>query len=288
MKKRAPEIYKERLWWERLSEFPVHAVTGVILRQHNRRQLTQILRDILCDFPGLQEFHYEPWRRVHDLDQADTDNFTPKYQESYDPAWGQQVIRIRNFWAPEELARISRKLEHLSISFMGDASDFIRVCEPLSLWEWSNLTSLALTSRLLAPYESTTKIGDVLRTAANVAMRMPKLRVMEIWNGQDGLAALFQYRSIGYWQRPVITWRATWDYALQPAVIRAWEEVGIKHRGENPWNDCVVVNEHLNAADVSCHGDAIHHLKLSSSVIRPVSLHQIRTENRILEGVHEW
>ncbi|KAE9571305.1 hypothetical protein CGMCC3_g12569 [Colletotrichum fructicola] len=184
------------------------------------------------------------------------------------------------------LAKASLQLEILSVSFMVDASHFLCGCE--CLWEWPNLTSWTLTSRLLAPNESTTKIGDMLRTAAQVAMRMPNLRVMKIWNGQEGLAALFQYKSMGHGQRPVTTWRATWDYALQPSVIQAWKAVGIEHQGEHHWNDCVVFKELLNVGDVRCHGDAIHHLKLSSSVIRPVSLHQIRTESQILDGVYEW
>ncbi|KAI8309827.1 hypothetical protein K4K61_001362 [Colletotrichum sp. SAR11_59] len=184
------------------------------------------------------------------------------------------------------IAHVSLQLEHLSASFMVDASHFFSGCEPS--WQWSSLISLALTSGLLAPDAKTTQIGAMLRTAAKVAMRMPKLRVMEIWDGREGLAALFQYKSMGHGQRPVITWRATWDYALESSVIQAWKAVGMEHQGDHHWNDCVVVKELLNVDDVRCHGDAIHHLKLSSSVIRPVSLHQIRTESRILDGIYEW
>ncbi|KAH9232622.1 hypothetical protein K456DRAFT_1839384 [Colletotrichum gloeosporioides 23] len=304
MKKMATEADKQRqIWWERLR--PVPAVTGVILRQQNRRQLTEILGNILFRLSGVQELHYEPWRRSWHFDQEEADkihrtwvtrtlpkkfknlrklvifeNFTQKYPEIFDP------FQMPTPKMCKAIAHASLQLEHLSASFMADASHFFSGCEPS--WKWSNLTSLALTSQLLAPDATTTQIGAMLRTAAKVALRMPKLRVMEIWNGREGLAALFQYKSMGHGQRPVITWRATWDDALQPSVIQAWKAVGIEHQGEHHWNDCVVVKDLLNVGDVRCHGDAIHHLKLLCSVIRPVSLHQIRTENRILERAHEW
>lgn len=55
---------------------------------------------------------------------------------------------------------------------------------------------------------------------------MPKLKTMEIWNGLEGLAALFKYEFIpGHRQRSVITWRATWPSILESQVIDAWEEV---------------------------------------------------------------
>ncbi|KAH0432664.1 hypothetical protein CcaCcLH18_06240 [Colletotrichum camelliae] len=241
--------------------------------------------------------------RAHEVNSQEAGSMTENYSHSFETEYPQQwqwlegivdlkeaesckPVRIPTPKVSKAIAHASFKLEHLSASFLVDASHFFSGCKPSR--KWRKLSSLALTSRLLGPNASTTEIGVMLRTAAKVAMRMPKLRVMEIWNGREGLAALFQYKSMGHGQRPVITWRATWDYALQPSVIRAWEAVGIEHQGKHDWNDCVVVKEILNVGAVRCHGDAIHHLKLSSSVIRPVSLHQIRTESRILDGVYEW
>jgi hypothetical protein len=80
----------------------------------------------------------------------------------------------------------------------------------------------------------------------------------------------------------VITWRGTWEFALRSPVIQAWEAVALKHRGHGS----VIVKELLDAGAVKCHGDAIHHLKLLTQVIRPVSLRQIQMEHIIREGVH--
>ena len=46
-----------------------------------------------------------------------------------------------------------------------------------------------------------------------------------------------------------------------------------------------MVQERLDEATIKSHGDAIHHLMLSSKVIRPISLQQIQTEQKTLEGV---
>ena len=43
--------------------------------------------------------------------------------------------------------------------------------------------------------------------------------------------------------------------------------------------------EWLDEAAIKSHGDAIHCLMLSSQVIRPISLQQIREEQEALDGV---
>lgn len=177
------------------------------------------------------------------------------------------------------VASASLQLESLSASFMVDACDFFKSREPS--WEWPNLTSLVLTSRLLTPDESTIKIGDLLQAAAAAAMKMPKLETMEIWNGRKGLAALFRYQSIGGGRPAVVTWKGTWDFALEPPVIRAWEAVALSHRGFG----LTIVKELLHPSVIETHGDSIHCLKHSTPVIRPVSLHQIRMEHKISRGV---
>lgn len=194
-----------------------------------------------------------------------------------------ELIRTPTFDLSRTVANTSLKLEHLSASFMVEAEYFFYAREPS--WEWPNLTSLALTSQLLAPDESPANIDNMLQAAAAAAMKMPNLETMEIWNGREGLAMLFRYhRSIGSTQPPVITWRGTWEFAMQAPAIRAWEAVALKHRGCGS----VIVKELLDVGVIQSHGDAIHHLKFSSTVIRPVSLRQIRMEHRIRVGVVDW
>ncbi|KAJ4855376.1 uncharacterized protein T069G_10934 [Trichoderma breve] len=158
------------------------------------------------------------------------------------------------------------------------ASPFFNI-EPS--WEWPNLTSLVLTSKLLAPDKSPIEIGAMLQAAAAVATKMPQLKTMEIWNGRKGVAALFKYQVFHDIQQARIIWRGTWEYIMEPSVVRAWEAFVQQHHG---WR-LDLTQELLDEAAIKSHGDAIGYLRLSGQVIRPISLQQIRIEQRALKGV---
>jgi hypothetical protein len=176
------------------------------------------------------------------------------------------------------VALASLKLEHLAASFIVDASHFFNT-EPS--WEWPNLTSLVLTSKLLTPDKTFIEIKAMLQAAAAAALKMPQLKTLEIWNGRRGLAALFKYQAFRNIQQAVITWRGTWELTMEPSTIQAWEAVVHQH---GRWRfDLVQVS--LDEAAINSHADSIHCLMLSSQVIRPISLQQIRMEQKALEGV---
>lgn len=62
----------ENQWWQSLPLIPV--VTGVLLRQQNRRRWKPIaLSHIFARLPRLQEIHYEPWREWDSYPQRFTD-----------------------------------------------------------------------------------------------------------------------------------------------------------------------------------------------------------------------
>lgn len=144
------------------------------------------------------------------------------------------------------------------------------------------LTSLALTSQLLTQDESPIKIEEMLQSAAAVAMNMPLLRSMEIWNGREGFAMLFRYQLTKGEQPAVVTWRGTRDLILSSSVVQAWEAVALKYGGHR----LIIVKELLDASVViDSYGDAIHHLKLLIPVLRPVSLHQVRMEHRTRDAM---
>jgi hypothetical protein len=177
------------------------------------------------------------------------------------------------------VALASLQFEHLAASFLVDARHFFAI-EPS--WEWPNLTSLVLTSKVLRPGEDPLEIGAMLQAAAAAAMRMPRLETMEIWNGRKWLATVFQYQTLRNARQATITWRATWELAMEPSLIRAWEAV-VHDRYDDSWS-LGVVQERLDIAAIKSHGDAIPCLRLSGQVIRPVSLQQIQMEQKALEG----
>ncbi|KAI3330381.1 hypothetical protein F4824DRAFT_492287 [Ustulina deusta] len=280
----------EHQWWDQLP--PVPAVTSLLLRQQNRRRWKPgALAHMFARFPRFREVYYEPWREW-DFMQSYTDRNFPYLFESIQrfnnnlkrlvifenfnqqyPAIMQQFMlgvdlckcdSIRNP-APaisRMIALASLKLEHLAASFIVDASHFFEM-EPS--WEWPNLTSLVITSKLLTPDENSIEIGAMLQAAAAAAIKMPRLVTMEIWNGRKGLAALFKYQALRDIQQAIITWRA---------VVHQYDGWRLN-----------LVQERLDEAAIKSHGDAIHYLMLSSQVIRPISLQQIRIEQKALEGV---
>ncbi|KAK0748114.1 hypothetical protein B0T21DRAFT_406654 [Apiosordaria backusii] len=126
----------------------------------------------------------------------------------------------------------------------------------------------------------------MLEKAGIVALQMPKLDVMELWNGRRGLACVFRYQASGNCagQKAKITWRSNWHLKLEPRVRQAWEAVAVQrdHR-EGKFNvveDPVIL--YFGKDKIRSHGDAIHHLQLVNEVIRPVSLWQIRYESQFL------
>ncbi|KAM7207900.1 hypothetical protein V8F20_001694 [Naviculisporaceae sp. PSN 640] len=295
-------------WWDRLPLVP--AVTRLLLRQQNRRRWKpNALAHMIARFPRLQELCYEPWREWGQFEQRKTDrdfhylfesiqrsnihlkrlvvfeNFNQQYPAILQRfQFGEDLQRCDNTRNPHPavgrmVALASLQLEHLAASFLVDARHFFAI-EPS--WEWPNLTSLVLTSKVLRHDEDPVQIEAILHAAAAAAMRMPRLETMQIWNGRKGLAAVFQYQTSRDARQATVTWRATWELTMEPLLIRAWEAV-VHYRYDDSWS-LSVVQERLDTATIKSHGDAIPCLKLSGQVIRPVSLQQIQTEQKALEG----
>lgn len=178
------------------------------------------------------------------------------------------------------VARASRGLKHLSAAFMVDADNFFTSAIGHPNWEWPHLTSLALTSRDLTPEAREDSVAGMLIAAAVAARRMPRLETVEIWNGREGLAGLFRFRSARRGRTAGISWRGTWDLDLGKEVIQAWEVIAHRYRRA----ELVVVNEEvLDAGKIRFHGDAIHYLGIEAQVVRPVSLYQMRMERDVRE-----
>ena len=128
---------EENRWWRGLPLVP--AVTGLLLRQQTRRRWKPVSLAHLCArLPRLQEIHYEPWRELS-TDQSFFEslasgplrrlivfeNFNQQYTSILsDP------IRIPTFEVSQAVANASPELEHLSVSFIVDASYFFDACKP--------------------------------------------------------------------------------------------------------------------------------------------------------------
>ncbi|KAI1212997.1 uncharacterized protein F4807DRAFT_308067 [Annulohypoxylon truncatum] len=291
------DIEQESKWWQTLPEVP--AITSVLLRLQNRRRWRpNTLTQMLSRLPRLEEFHYEPWRAWSTNDQTVTDqgycslfdSLAPRKLrrlilfENFDEQYSSCFARCDNMRVPDHLVgqaitKASLELEHLSASFIIDVEHFL--CAVKSGWNWPHLTSLTLTSQLLSGQQLPIRINDMLEAAASTALKMPKLKTMEIWNGKVGSAALFRYQLKGN-DCAVLTWKATWKFTLQPRLIKAWEAVA----QANTNGTYFVVREFLDEKiTINSHADAINFLELSE-VLRPTSLQQILAAHEMrLEGM---
>ena len=176
------------------------------------------------------------------------------------------------------LAYTSFGLEKLSVSYMIDAKDFFAACrapQPCNK-TWDKLTSLSLTSRLLTVRKpkDPSPIIDMLLDAGAVALRMPKLRTMEIWNGMKRNACTFRYQVTT--TSTTLSWRGTWHLELDSGVVDVWEKVALRFTRNKL---SALMSEILDKQDIKSHAHAVHELKLTAQVAHPVSLEQIKRES---------
>lgn len=110
---------------------------------------------------------------------------------------------------------------------MVESVGFFNACE--RDWVWDSMKSLTLTSgTLTAESEAAGETSRLLRSAARVALSMPQLETMVLWNGGKGEAFKFYY---GTESGPSIGWRGTWQFAPAPIVIKNWQTVAEKYTG---------------------------------------------------------
>ncbi|EEY21545.1 conserved hypothetical protein [Verticillium alfalfae VaMs.102] len=190
-------------------------------------------------------------------------------------AWHSSVARHRI--ADPVLGAIfaskSRKLERLSASFLVDAGDFFDSCIK-QLGAWRRLETLALTVRLFQEETPHQEINDLLLKASEVAVRMPKLRTLVLWNGARGNACAFIFQAKH--GCAFLTWRGTWDHEISRRVEEGWEQAASRIHSCS-----VTTKKERIRGQVSSHGDAIHLLNLPCQVVEPASLWQIRREGAL-------
>ncbi|VUC32208.1 unnamed protein product [Clonostachys rosea] len=176
-------------------------------------------------------------------------------------------VRVTSRQVAEGFAARSLGLEQLSVAFMAEARYFMDAAK--KTWTWHELRSLSLTSRLMSRESSSEEISRLLHDAGAVALHMPELEMMNIWNGAQGEACAFMYRQ----EDSSITWRGTWEFKLSHDVLQSWKKVVARFARNE-----MQVRHQLLGCEILSHGDAIHYLDLAF-VIDPVSLVQIRREN---------
>lgn len=174
------------------------------------------------------------------------------------------------------LVRKSRNLEHFSMSFFTDADDFFYAFWPWNNgvsfdWKWEKLTTFAHTSKHLNPSQAREKVNDLLEAAGTAAKSMPKLRVMEIWNGKnDSHGCLFRYCTDD--TSSTITWKSSWDMELESRVIDCWTKTAYQN---TRYENVGIVYEPLPMDGTHFPASVLRHLQLKDKIVHPVSFSQI-------------
>ncbi|OAL49040.1 hypothetical protein IQ07DRAFT_654550 [Pyrenochaeta sp. DS3sAY3a] len=286
-------------FWTSVSCVP--CITHILWRRQTRRRWDPVtLSRIIACLPNLQDICFEPWREWGRLMQMHTDVRSIKFftslisinlkrliifedlKETYrsanstglHDALDAEPIRSLGPNMTKSLVKASLGLQHFSAAFITDARRYWELCQPD--WTWEQLLTLSLTSRELVPENTPKDINNLIYSAAQALKKMPKLRTMELWNGGQGHAALFRYKSARAGRCASIIWRANWDLKLESRVVAAWgDAVGAGAAG------CYLQTgkELLSPEQIRSHGEAILILELENEVACPVSVRQIHREH---------
>ncbi|KAL7803478.1 hypothetical protein V8C44DRAFT_353123 [Trichoderma aethiopicum] len=275
----------------------VRAVTRFIMRRQLRRHICPFgIRLMLNSLVRVEHMAYEPWavplpaeRQIHEQGLAmlvgtglpGSLKSLTIFEDSYrrynrfsrrmsDGPWINLFLETLRLGAM--FASRSRGLQHLCISFMVNAEDVFRNCQPA--WNWPHLQTLALTSNFLRQDEKFRPyINMILRRAGALAQRMPELNTFVLWNGGRGHACAFIYRVEE--DGASITWRGTWRLVLSedPLVLQVWGHVAARRKFSR-----LQIRQQRIFRYISSHGDAVHRLELPCQVVEPASVWQIRRE----------
>ncbi|KAF6811563.1 hypothetical protein CSOJ01_05696 [Colletotrichum sojae] len=116
----------------------------------------------------------------------------------------------------------------------------------------------------------------LLSSAAEVALSMPVLKAMVMWNFRRGHAFKFYFcaKDTKTVKETVIGWRGTWDLYLDTSVVKKWAKVA----GTNTRYNLRVNPEPKIDVRIKSLAQAIKLLDLPSEVVHPESLSQMLKE----------
>lgn len=279
----------------------VYAVTGFYIRRQLRHEMRpEVLGGLWEKLPRLESIVYELWpapefrnmrSEIFDL-ACLLKQSVPKHVKRvsiFQDFNHQLTLALRDeymqyfypeiptgfpdcdFLLAEAFDAKSHHLEHLSISYIIDAQKFFTSSQKKPC-TWNLLQSLTLTSPTLAQTAPHKNVYALLQDASLVALRMPQLQTMVLWNSERGHACAVLYQRYSVSAIATLTWRSTWDLEFSDNVVTSWKKVAP--------DPCYLrlEKEALGDVEIRSHGDAIHHLRLPEGVIDAESLRQIRYE----------
>jgi hypothetical protein len=266
---------------------PVSVVTKFLVRRQQFREIyPTALNEMLDSLLAVEDVHVERWRCAESRNEK---AWCKEAQITFGMDLPPSVKRLSLYgetsqvfhtWESKEAVVVSmaksmrqytKDLEHLSISHLIDAKEFLRPFwsansdkATRSLPDWKNLKTLSLTSDI---FNTGTKkdINNLLCAAARAAKKIPNLQKLELWNGEEERACVFCYRAedtVGE-----ITWRGTHVKTLDNEVVRVW---GLASTNNNR-PDIRESSGTIKKKDVVSSKQVLKYLSSKDQVLHPIS-----------------
>ncbi|KAH6706408.1 hypothetical protein BKA61DRAFT_679588 [Leptodontidium sp. MPI-SDFR-AT-0119] len=148
---------------------------------------------------------------------------------------------------------------------------------------WENLKAIALTSSSLVPNGRYFMKDYFLQAAGRAAASMPKLEIMELWNGGKGLSCVFRYISNA--EGHGISWESTFDTETpcDPEVLQYWTGLRRHAQYEKCNSTATVTKVKRGIQDINSHVCTISILKLKDLVLDGFSYYELFWEENSRE-----
>ncbi|WQF86368.1 hypothetical protein CDEST_11382 [Colletotrichum destructivum] len=232
----------------KLAQVPIirrFSVNQHCYRSLSRAALAKILSSLCC----LQTINYEPWHSIgltghfprdaaiiillEHVSRSATVN-SVRLWEAQSPMHGNpRFLRSVNDDLILPAVNASYNLRCFTLCHAIDAKNFFQHVsrdvsgEPAEasndLRVWPTLSQLALTTHIGDLTSSPTILERLLLGASQAAMRMPLLKIMEIWAPGAGEGFIFRYEVRK--DLALLTVVASWQLALSKEVVKSWKIV---------------------------------------------------------------
>ncbi|KAJ0160521.1 hypothetical protein CTA2_7818 [Colletotrichum tanaceti] len=225
---------------------PVPAVRSFAVSRKLCRAISPAsMGHILDRLPNLHDVYYESGRGVGDRDLYNAVNVnTLMFEASRHPA-----VRRFSMWlasmhesdAPVWTSDASRtaveavwsgyRLRELAVSHAMEADHFFLSLRYFSALQGNTIEieHLALTYSFRKLALDPAEAAYLLGKAAEAALQMPRIRILEVWAAGGAVGKGFFFRYQVKENQVKLTVGATWDVPLSHAVLLRWERVANRH-----------------------------------------------------------
>lgn len=190
---------------------------------------------------------------------------------------GTEISPYAQGYLPQEMAKLSQRLEDFCPPWQMDPASFLRSIIALSdspTMIESSLKRLSLRCSLSIPERSRREFESLIILAATAALSLPQLEIIELWGvcraKEESRAYVFRYCYED--GRPRIVWRSSAEsMGAQRRIIAQWSEVAEKQSHSTLAYDVVPFKETAEKIYESRGTCIYRHLLLKDLVFDPIT-----------------